>query len=288
MSRIHCDGNRDEGRTRTRCQVTFRGVRIVVAVKHVPDIQAERTLGADGRLARDGGDGTLNEVDENAVEAALVIAESSGGAEVVALTMGPDDAVDAARRALQMGADSAVHVRDDEAAGSDALGTAHVLAAAVRAIAADGPVDLVVTGMAATDGLTSLVPAALAAELGIPALTLAVDVQVAAGTVIVRRELDHADETLRAALPALVSVSDRANEARYPNFAGIMAARKKPVTVWSLADLGVDPVSVGASGARTRIVEAAPRPPRENRVLVTDTGDAGARLAAYLVEHKLA
>ncbi|HEY0117425.1 MAG TPA: electron transfer flavoprotein subunit beta/FixA family protein [Cellulomonas sp.] len=263
-------------------------MRIVVAVKHVPDIQAERTLGTDGRLVRDGGDGTLNEVDENAVEAALVVAEAAGGAEVVALTMGPHDAVDATRRALQMGADSAVHVLDDQAAGSDALGTARVLAAAVRKIADDGPVDLVVTGMAATDGLTSLVPAALAAELGFAALTLAVDVTVADGAVTVRRELDHADETLRAALPALVSVSDRANEARYPNFAGIMAARKKPVTVWSLADLHVDPASVGASGARVRIVEAAPRPPRADRVLVTDTGEAGVRLAAYLVEHKLA
>lgn len=260
-------------------------MRIVVAVKHVPDIQAERTLGEDGRLARDGGDGTLNEVDENAVEAALVIAEGAGGAEVIALTMGPDDAVDAARRALQMGADSAVHVLDDEAAGSDAMGTAHVLAAAVTKI---GGVDLVVTGMAATDGLTSLVPAALAAELGIPALTLAVDVTVDGGSLVVRRELDHADETLRAALPALISVSDRANEARYPNFAGIMAARKKPVTLWSLADLGIDAATVGSSGARTRILSAAPRPPREDRVLVTDTGDAGTKLAAFLVQHKLA
>ncbi len=269
-------------------KVTLPAVRIVVTVKHVPDIQAERTLGEDGRLARDGGDGTLNEVDENAVEAALVIAEGVGdGAEVVALTMGPDDAVDAARRALQMGAASAVHVCDDAAAGSDSLGTAHVLAAAVRRIAQDGPVDLVVTGMAATDGLTSLVPAALAAELDLPALTLAHEVEVTGGTVTVRRELDHADETLRAALPALISVSDSANEARYPNFAGIMAARKKPVTTWTLADLGVDPATVGVAGALARVESAAPRPPRTDRVLVTDTGDAGARLAAYLVERKL-
>ena len=263
-------------------------MKIVVAVKHVPDIQADRSLGHDGRLARDGGDGTLNEVDENAVEAALVVAEAAGDAEVIALTMGPDDAVDAARRALQMGADRAVHVLDDAAAGSDALGTARVLAAAVRRLAQDGPVDLVVTGMAATDGLTSLVPAALAAELGLVSLTLAVDVAVEGGAVTVRRELDHADETLRTALPALVSVSDRANEARYPNFAGIMAARKKPVTVWSLTDLGLSPDEVGSAGARTRILSAAPRPAREDRVLITDTGDAGARLAAYLVEHKLA
>lgn len=260
-------------------------MRIVVAVKHVPDIQADRSLADDGRLVRDGGDGTLNEVDENAVEAALVLAEQVGDAEVVALTMGPPDAVDAVKRALQMGAGSAVHVLDDALAGSDALGTARVLAAAIRKVAEGGPVDLVVTGMAATDGLTSLVPAALASELGLPpALTQAVEVTLDGGAVTVRRELDHADETLRAPLPALVSVSDSANEARYPNFAGIMAARKKPVTVWSLADLGVDPADIAP---RTRVLDAAPRPPRADRVLVTDTGDAGAKLAAYLVEHKL-
>ena len=265
-------------------------MRIVVVVKHVPDIQAERTLTPDGRMDRDQGDGTLNELDENAVEAALTLAQEADGGEVIAVTVGPPDAVDAVRRALQMGADEAVHVLDDAIAGSDALGTAAVLAAAVRRLGADVPVDLVLAGMAALDGLTSLVPAALAAELDLSALTLATSVEVdaAAGTVSVRRELDHADEVLRATLPALVSVSDRANEPRYPNFAGIMAARKKPVTVWTLADLGVDAATVGAAGARTRVLAAAPRPPRTDRVLVQDSGDAGVALAAWLVENKLA
>jgi electron transfer flavoprotein beta subunit len=263
-------------------------VRIVVVVKHVPDIQAERALTPDGRMDRSQGDGTLNELDENAVEAALTLREQAGG-EVVAVTVGPDEAVDAVRRALQMGADAAVHVLDDAIAGSDAFGTAAVLAAAVRRLGADGPVDLVVAGMAALDGLTSLVPAALAAELGVPALTLATSVELDddARTVTVRRELDHADEVLAAPLPALLSVSDRANEPRYPNFAGIMAARAKPVTVWSLDDLGVAPATVGAAGARTRVLTAAPRPPRTEQVLVTDTGDAGVALAAWLVDHKL-
>lgn len=92
---------------------------------------------------------------------------------------------------------------------------------------------------------------------------------------------------LEAELPALVSVTDQANEPRYPNFKGIMAARKKPVTTLTLADLGLDPTLVGAAGARTEVLEAAPRPAREDRVLVTDTGDAGVRLAAYLVENQL-
>ena len=260
-------------------------------VKHVPDIQSERALGPDGRVVRDGGDGTINELDENAVEAALLLIEQHGG-EVVALTVGPADAVDAVRRALQLGADRGVHVLDDAIAGSDVFGTVAVLAAAVRRLGAEAPVDLVLTGMAGLDGLTSLVPAALAAELDLPQLTLASElavVSIGSGwTARVRRDLDHATEVLEAPLPALVSVTDQANEPRYPNFKGIMAARKKPVEVLSLADLGVDATTVGDAGARTEVVEAARRPARENRVLVTDDGDAGLRLAAYLVENKLA
>ncbi|WP_449384953.1 electron transfer flavoprotein subunit beta/FixA family protein [Cellulomonas soli] len=261
-------------------------MRIVVCVKHVPDIQSDRTLGADGRTVRDGGDGTLNELDENALEAALTLVEEHGG-EVVALTVGPDDAVDAVRKGLQMGAEQAVHVVDDQIAGSDVIGTATVLAAAVRQLAAQEPVDLVITGMAGLDGLTSVLPTALAEMLDLPALPLARELSVEAGTVTVRRDLDHAGEVLRAALPALVSVTDQANEARYPNFKGIMAARKKPVTTWTLADLGVDPALVGSAGARTQVFEAAARPAREDRVLITDDGTAGTRLAQYLLERKL-
>lgn len=261
-------------------------MRIVVCVKHVPDLMADRHLDDQGRVARDGGDGTLNELDENAVEAALVLAEGHG-AEVVALTMGPDDAVDAVRRALQMGADRAVHVCDDALVGTDVFGTAQVLAAAVRHLAAEAPVDLVVTGMASLDALTSMLPAALAAELGWPQLTLAGAVEIDGGTVQVRRDLDHATEVLRAPLPALVSVTDQANEPRYPAFAGIMAARKKPVDTLTLADLEIDPTRVGAAAARTEVLSATERPARQNRVLITDDGDAGLRLAAYLVENKL-
>ncbi|HEX7805308.1 MAG TPA: electron transfer flavoprotein subunit beta/FixA family protein [Cellulomonas sp.] len=265
-------------------------MRIVVLVKHVPDIQSERALGPDGRVVRDGGDGTINELDENAVEAALLLVEQHGG-EVVALTVGPADAVDAVRRALQLGADAGMHVLDDAIAGSDVFGTVAVLAAAVRRLDAEAPVDLVLTGMAGLDGLTSLVPAALAAELDLPQLTLASELTVIASasgwTARVRRDLDHATEVLEAPLPALVSVTDQANEPRYPNFKGIMAARKKPVEVLGLADLGIEAAVVGDAGARTEVVDAARRPARENRILVTDDGDAGLRLAAYLVENKL-
>ncbi|HEY3438630.1 MAG TPA: electron transfer flavoprotein subunit beta/FixA family protein [Actinotalea sp.] len=262
-------------------------MKIVVCVKHVPDLQSDRRLTEQGWMDRSQGDGTLNELDENAVEAALALVESEGG-EVVVVTVGPPDAVDAVRRGLQMGADSAVHVLDDAVAGSDVFGTALVLAAAVRHVAASGPVDLVLTGMGSLDGLTSLLPAALAAELDLPQLTLAAELTLADGTVRVRRDLDHATEHLTAPLPALVSVTDQANEARYPNFKGIMAARKKPVEVLGLADLGVAPERVGTAGARTEVLDARPQPVRENRVLISDDGEAGLRLAAFLVENKLA
>ncbi len=263
-------------------------MRIVVCVKHVPDLQAERGFTEEGRVDRSRGDGTLNELDENAVEAAVSLVEQHGG-EVVAVTMGPADAEDAVRRALQMGADAAVHVVDDALEGSDAFGTALVLAAAVRKVEEAGPVDLVVTGMAALDGLMSVVPTLLAGHLGLPQATLAAELTVDAETrtVRVRRELDHATEVVEAPLPALVSVTDQSNQPRYPNFKAIMAARKKDVAAWSLADLGVAASEVGTAGARTEVLEAAPRPPRENRVLLTDEGDAGLRLAAFLVENRL-
>ncbi|SFB13941.1 electron transfer flavoprotein subunit beta/FixA family protein [Cellulomonas marina] len=269
-------------------------MRIVVCVKHVPDIQSERSLGDDGRTVRDGGDGTLNELDENAVEAALALVEARGGDddEVVALTVGPEDAVEAVRKALQMGAGAAVHVLDDRVAGADAVGTAQVLAAAVRHLGQERPVDLVVLGMAGLDGLTSLLPTMLGELLGVPALPLASALEVegdaaSGGTVQARRDLDHASETLRAPLPAVVSVTDQANDPRYPGFKQIMAARKAPVTVLSLDDLGVDPALTGAVGARTQVLVARPRPPREDRVLVQDTGDGGVRLAQFLVERGL-
>jgi electron transfer flavoprotein beta subunit len=263
-------------------------VRIVVCVKHVPDIQSERALGPDNRVVRDGGDGTLNELDENALEAAIALVEASGGS-VVALTVGPDDAADAVRRGLQLGAQEAVHVLDDAIGGSDVIGTARVLASAIRHLDAQEPVDLVVTGMAGLDALTSLLPTAVAELLDLPALPLAAELTVdaEARTVRVRRNLDRASEVLEASLPALVSVTDQANEPRYPGFKGIMAARKIPITTLTLADLDVDATSVGAPGARTEVLEAAARPPRENRVLINDTGDAGVRLAAYLVDNQL-
>ena len=255
-------------------------MRIVVCVKHVPDVQSDRSLDEDGRTVR-GLDDVLNELDENAVEAAVSLVEEHGG-EVIAVTMGPDDAEDAARRALQMGADRAVHVSDTALEGSDVVATARVLGAAIRAVAAEQSVDLVVTGMASLDGLTSMFPTALAAVLDLPQLTLATELAVTGGQVRVRRDIGEAVEVLEAPLPALVSVTDQANEPRYPAFRAIKAARKKPLDTWTLADLGLE-----TPATATTVVSAQPRPAREQGRIVIDSGDGGRRLAAFLVESKL-
>ena len=164
-------------------------LRIVVCVKYVPDATGDRRFAEDFTTDRDGVDGLLSELDEYGVEQALRIAEASGDAEVTVVTVGPDDAKDALRKALSMGADRAVHVNDDDLHGSDALATSLVLAKAVERTG----FDLVVCGMASTDGTMGVVPALLAERLGVPQVTLLSEVSVEAGVVTGRRKARHRD-----------------------------------------------------------------------------------------------
>jgi electron transfer flavoprotein beta subunit len=262
-------------------------MKIVVCVKYVPDAQADRTFDAsDSTTDRAGVDGLLSELDEYAVEEALKLKESADDAQVVVLTMGPEQAADAVRKSLQMGADSGVHVMDDALHGSDAPATSLVLAKAIEKINADGAADLVITGMASTDGTMSVVPAMLAERLGLPQVTFASELGVESGTARIRRDGDSYVETVEASLPALVSVTDQINEPRYPSFKGIMAAKKKPVETWSLADLGVDPSEVGLSAAWTTVESFTARPPREKGEVVTDEGEGGTKLAEFLASRK--
>ncbi|MFW2513216.1 electron transfer flavoprotein subunit beta/FixA family protein [Demequina sp. SO4-13] len=262
-------------------------MRILVTVKHVPDLQSNRSF-TDGTVTRTAEDGSMNELDEHAVEAALQLVEEAGEGEVYALTVGGPDAVSAVRKALQLGAHHAIHVSDEGIAGSDVFGTAMIIGAAVRKVHAEAPLDMVITGMAALDGLTSMLPTALAAELDWSQLTLASAVSVADGEATIERHLPDAHETVTAPLPAVVSVTDEANKPRYPNFKLIMAARKAEVPVWTLADLGIDPALVGGDAARATVVDASERPPRANRTQVTDKGEGGRELAEFLIEKGLA
>jgi electron transfer flavoprotein beta subunit len=261
-------------------------MNIVVCVKYVPDAQSDRTFNeSDSTTDRVGVDGLLSELDEYAIEEALKIVEAGEG-EVTVLTVGPDQAADAVKKALQMGADKGVHVNDEAIHGSDSVATSLVLAEAVRKI---GDADLVLTGMASTDGTMSVVPAMLAERLGLPQVTFASELTVdggAGGTVTIRRDGDAASETIQASLPALVSVTDQINEPRYPSFKGIMAAKKKPVETWSLADLGIDASQVGLDAAWTKVESFTRRPPREQGQIVTDEGDGGSKLAEFLSAQK--
>jgi electron transfer flavoprotein beta subunit len=258
-------------------------MNIVVCVKYVPDAQSDRTFNeSDNTTDRVGVDGLLSELDEYAVEEALKLVEAGEG-EVTVVTVGPDQAADALKKALQMGADKAVHVKDDAIHGSDAVATSLVLAEAVKKI---GSPDLVITGMASTDGTMSVVPAMLAERLGLPQVTFASELTVDGSTVTIRRDGDAASETIVATLPALVSVTDQINEPRYPSFKGIMAAKKKPVDEWALADLGIDASQVGLQAAWTKVESFTKRPPREQGQIVTDEGDGGTKLAEFLTAQK--
>jgi electron transfer flavoprotein beta subunit len=258
-------------------------MKIVVLVKHVPDATADRTFSdADHTTERIGVDGLLSELDEYAVEEALTIAEANDG-EVVVLTMGPEQAADALRKGLQMGASSAVHVVDDALHGSDSVATSLVLEKAIRKV---GDVDLVLTGMASTDGGMSVVPAMLGERLGLPHVGFVGELTVADGTVTGRRDGDAASETVEAGLPAIVSVTDQINEPRYPSFKGIMAAKKKPFETWSLADLDIDPGQVGLGAAWSVVEAVTKRPPRSAGEVVADEGDGGVKLAEFLAAQK--
>lgn len=257
-------------------------MNIVVCVKYVPDATANRSFrSSDNTVDREGVDGLLSELDEYAVEEALKITESTEG-EVTVLTVGPEQAAAAVRKSLQMGAHKGVHVSDDAIHGSDAIATSLVLAAALRRL----HYDLVLCGMASTDGVMGLVPAMLAERLGIPGVTYAAEVGVDGGRVTVRRDSDTAVETVLVSTPAIVSVTDQVNEPRYPSFKGIMAAKRKPVESWTLADLGVDASDVGLDAAWTSVTSIEARPPRSSGTVITDDGDGGVRLTDFLAAQK--
>jgi electron transfer flavoprotein beta subunit len=255
--------------------------KIVVAVKYVPDATANRSFSSDNTVDRAGVDGLLSELDEYAVEQALQVVEAGEG-EVTVLTVGPDDAADAIRKALQMGADSGVHVNDDAIHGSDAFATSLVLAEAIKKL----DYDLLFFGMGSTDGGMGVVPTLVAERLGIPAVTFASEITVDGDTVKIRRDGDLAAQTIEATGKVLVSVTDQTGEARYPSFKGIMAAKKKDVQEWTLSDLGVDAGSVGLDNAWTKVESFEPRPPRTAGEIVTDEGDGGTKLAEFLASKK--
>lgn len=254
-------------------------MRIAVCVKQVPDSYAEKRM-TDGRVDRGANDRVLNDLDEYAVETALLLA-AEHGANVTVVSVGPTEAAEAIRRALAMGSNDAIHVTDPAIAGSDAPATARVLAAALR----DRGFDLILFGMESTDAKMGVVPSMVANLLELPLLSFAERVAVADGSVSITRRTEAGLRDLSADMPVAVAVVERIHEPRYPSFKGIMAARKAPLEVLSLSDLGLDATAVGDAGSTTEVLGATLRPPRTRGTLVTENGATA--LADYLKTQKL-
>jgi electron transfer flavoprotein beta subunit len=259
---------------------------IVVLIKQVPDTWSERKLSdGDWTLDREAADAVLDEINERAVEEALLIKEKEGGeSTVTVLTAGPERATEAIRKALSMGADKGVHLLDERLHGSDMVQTGWALARALGTIEA---VDLVIAGNEATDGTGGAVPAIIAEYLGLPQLTHMRKVTVDGGTISGERETDEGVFTVEASLPAIVSVNEKINEPRFPSFKGIMAAKKKEVVTLTLADIGVEADEVGLANAGSSVVSSTPKPPKTAGEKVADEGEGGTKIAEYLVAQKI-
>lgn len=257
--------------------VTMAAMNVIVCAKQIPDPaepgeldSADNTLKREGKLI-------LDESDRYGVEMALQIVDAAGEGEVTLVSMAPNGEVSGIRNALAMGAAKAVLVSDPELAGSDALTTAKVLAAAVERI---GGADLIIAGTESSDGYTGTVPEQLAEVLGLPSVTFAKSLSVSDGTVTVNRQTEEGYDEVTSPLPAVVSVTAGVVEPRYPSFKGIMAAKSKPVDEVTAADLGVTPV--GWAGARQQIVDVATAPEREAGEIVEDDGESHNKIIEFL------
>jgi len=251
-------------------------MNIVVCVKQIPDPNTPGRLEPGTHLLqRDGVDAVLDPQDEFGIEAALKLVEAHGG-EVRVVSMGPERAVDAIRKAFAMGASRGVLVSDARLRGSDALTTAKLLAAAVRR----DPFDLVIAGTESTDGYSGVVPQMVAGLLGVPAVTFARSVSLQANTLLVKRQTETGTETVEAGLPCLLTVTTGINEPRYPSLRGIMAAKSKPFERLTPADLGLD--SLGGEAAGQAVVSVEPAPERQAGEVFPDEGDGARRIVEFL------
>lgn len=256
-------------------------MKIAVCVKQVPE-GTKRIDPATKRLDRSG-EGGLNSYDANAVEEALKLKETGGDGEVVLVSLGPAKAMDALRKGLAMGADRAVLVCDEAAAGSDLVATSAVLAAALEREGAD----LVLFGQQAGDSDGAVLWAAVADRLRRPLISQLASLTVADGAVRGKRQTEFGYDVIQAPLPAIVAVSDAINEPRYPSLKGIMGAKKKPQETLSVADLGLAADRAGEAGSRTAVLALGAPPPRGDSRKLEDDGSAAQQIVDYLAEKRL-
>jgi electron transfer flavoprotein beta subunit len=257
-------------------------MKIAVCVKQVPETAAKRIDPGTKRLDRSG-EAALNAFDAHAVEEALKVKEAAGEGEVVLVSMGPPGALDAMRKALAMGADRAVLVTDEAAAGSDLVATSHVLGKALERESAD----LVLFGQQAGDSDGAVLWAAIAERLRLPMISQVAELTVAGGTARGKRQTEYGYDVIEAPLPAVVAVSDAINVPRYPSLKGIMGAKKKPQETLSLADAGAEAERAGESGSRTEVLGLNPPPARGDSRKIEDDGNAAQAIVEFLAEKRL-
>ncbi|MPZ75842.1 MAG: electron transfer flavoprotein subunit alpha [Deltaproteobacteria bacterium] len=258
-------------------------MNVVVCGKVIPASSVTIEIDSNTkRMVRKGVPHELDPAAASAVEEALRLTEKHGGT-VILVTMGISDATIGIRNALAMGATSAVHILDEAVAGSDTLGTAKILAAAIK----KQPFDLVICATESSDSYSGIVPGQIAYFLGVPPVTFAKEISVAGSTIIIKRQSESGYDLIECALPALVAVSSGINEPRYPQLKGIMAAKKKEIKVYTAADLGLAPDQVGENGAREKVLTVGRPAKRQAGKVVTDEGDGGKQIADFLAEIKV-
>lgn len=260
-------------------------MKMYVCIKQIPDPNTvvSKLDPSTKRLVRSGVSLVLDPGDETTISAAIKLRDAIGGSELVAVSMGPTSAQEAMRRALAMGADSAILVTDPALAGSDALGTARVLAAVLKREQAD----LIFCSTESTDGYTGMVPGGIAEFLGIPQLTFARDIQIEGQKAVIKRVTQTGYQTVESALPAVVTIASGSYEAIYPTMKGIMGAKKKPFTQLSLNDLGIGASQVGEAGARERVVTVGKAEARAAGQILKDDGNAAQTIADFLQRNAL-
>lgn len=260
-------------------------MKIFVCIKQVPDpnTTVSKLDPSTKRLVRTGVSLVLDPGDESTISAAIKLRDSIGNSEVVAVSMGPERAQEGMRRALAMGADRAILVTDPALAGSDALGTARVLAAVLRKEGAD----LIFCSTESTDGYTGMVPGGIAEFLGLPQLTFAREIKVEGAKAVIKRVIPTGYKTVECNLPAVVTIASGSFEAIYPTMKGIMGAKKKPFSQLKLADLGLDASEVGEAGAREQVLTIGAAQARAAGQVLKDDGNAAQQIADFLQRYQL-
>ena len=259
-------------------------MHIVVCGKVIPDSSVTLEVdSASKRLRRKDLPHELDPAAAVAVEEALRIVEQQGGT-VTFVSMGTTDATIGIRRALAMGATAAVHLLDEGLAGSDTLGTAKALAAAIKQLPA---YDLVICGTESSDTYSGIVPVQIAHFLGLPPLTFANKVEIEGTKISIHRQSETGYAVVEAQLPALVSVTSGLNEPRFPTLKGIMGARKIEILTRTAAELGLGPDDVGASAAREKVLTIGAPPRRAAGRMVEDEGQGGTVIADFLASIKV-